>query len=60
MGAFPPADCHWFQVTDGGLEASLSLGGHVTGVLTCDVADNQCVTASLDGVVKTSSLLMPP
>ncbi|XP_037088438.1 WD repeat-containing protein 91-like [Pollicipes pollicipes] len=40
------------------LEPVLSLGGHVTSVLTCDMADNMCVTASLDGVVKTSSLLL--
>ena len=51
---------HWalFQVGSSGLEQLLSLGGHVTSVLTCDMSDNMCVTASLDGVVKTSSLLM--
>ena len=42
-----------------GLDLLLSLGGHVTSVLTCDMSDNMCVTASLDGVVKTSSLLLP-
>ena len=47
-----------FQVGSSGLELLLSLGGHVTSVLTCDMSDNMCVTASLDGAVKTSSLLM--
>ena len=48
-----------FQMSSSGLDLLLSLGGHVTSVLTCDMSDNMCVTASLDGVVKTSSLLLP-
>ncbi|XP_043218891.1 WD repeat-containing protein 91-like [Amphibalanus amphitrite] len=48
-----------YQVGPSGLEHLLSLGGHGAPVLTCDMADNLCVTASLDGGVKTSSLLLP-